>query len=294
MKRTVIVLSCLGITMASHGQNLTNLKFSNPQLVNPALTGISKTPELNFSSTNMIGTYNQTYLDYSQYSEKLHGGIGIHTNNVFWKSPDKINSSHTNSLGFSYAYQNSINEKWHFSIGTSFNIANTNWTSYMEKGSNIDLGLKVGGLIFTDKFYASMNYNKSHNLNLDYSFLNYSELQTNFGYKIKPFKGLDFIITPSLGLSVHNKYGPDNMSLTINANVEAQYKKLHFGIGTGYGRPQLSLGYDFNRFRLNYSMGNISAIPDSPKSSIHQLTFKLKLKNKSTNSNRTSFNHNLF
>jgi hypothetical protein len=56
--------------MATFGQNLTNLKFSNPQLVNPALTGINNTPEVNFSSTNMFATYNQTYLDYSQYSEK--------------------------------------------------------------------------------------------------------------------------------------------------------------------------------------------------------------------------------
>jgi hypothetical protein len=154
------------------------------------------------------------------------------------------------------------------------------------------LGLKVGGLIYTDKFYASVNYNKNHNLN--YSFLNYSELQTNFGYKIKPFKALDFTLKPSIGLSIHNKYGPGNNSLMLNANIEAQYKNLHFSVGTGLGRPQISLGYNFSRFRLNYTMGNISSLTDSPKSTIHQLTFKLKLKNKSSNSNRTSFNHNLF
>ena len=220
MKGKLAVLSCLSITMVSYGQNLTNLKFSNPQLFNPALTGISNTPEMNLSSTNMFGSYNQTYLDYSQYSEKLHGGLGIHTNNVFWKSSDNNISSTTNSLGFSYAYQNSINQKWHYSLGTSFNLSRTNEVYFGDKFNLIDLNLNVGGLIYTDKFYASVNYNKNQNLNLDYSFLNYSELQTNFGYRIKPFKGLDFTLTPSVGLSIHNKYGPGNTSLTLNVNLK--------------------------------------------------------------------------
>ena len=86
MKGKLVLFSCVGATMISFGQITPNLKFSNPQLINPALTGINKEDQFNFSSSNLFRRFNNSYVDYSQYSTKLHGGIGIYTNNYFYHS----------------------------------------------------------------------------------------------------------------------------------------------------------------------------------------------------------------
>lgn len=275
--------------MISYGQIIPNLKFSNPQLVNPALTGVNKNSNLNFSSTNMFGSFNQTYLDYSQYSTKLHGGIGIYTNNTFSSYAGNTSS---NSLGFSYSYQNSINEKWHYSLGTSLEIGNSNWNYNGESNNNLNLGFKVGGLIYSKSLYASLSFSNLHNFK-EPTF-NFSNLRAEIGYKIKPIKKLDFSVTPSITFKLYN--GPVSISGygQVNTNIEAQYKKLHLGIGYGSGRPSASIGYDFNRFRLNYNMGNFGNIVDYPSYTTHQLSLKFKFKNRSNNSNRSSFDFNLF
>jgi len=286
MKNKLFTLSCIAFSFLSVGQIESNLRFSNPQLTNPALTGIFSTPQINLSTTNMFGKYNNTYLDYSQYSNKLHGGVGAYSNNFFFSMPDSDKIISSNSLGFSYAYQNNINDNWHYSVGSSFNlgIANSPYTGNPK--SQLQLGFNVGGLIYTKSFFASVNYGYVHQKDL----VNISPqaLRVSSGYKFKPFKNADLFITPTLYYTHRYGYGD------LSANLEVQFKKLHIGAGIGNGRPNASIGYDFNKFRLNYNVGGgFGSVLDHPEYTIHQLSIKFNLKNKN-NSNRSSFDLNLF
>jgi len=278
MKKKLVFIALTVLSVKSFGQTyttFTNLKFSSPLISNPALTGLGKTPQLNFKFSHFYGL-NRTYLDYNQYSNKLHGGLGVYFN----AGRFELYKESFSYFGFNYAYQNKITDKWNYSIGAGVDFSGSygysNGTSY----SSLYFNYHLGGLLYTKKFFMGIT---AKDLYKKYS----KSLNFSFGYQIQPFKNKAFYITPSLQFS--NQYNSFSIS-----SVDLNLKYKNFSIGGGYQRgfAYLNLGYDFNRFRVNYSLGKFNNWLGEDYS--HEFAIKFKLNNKKQQPKSLRFNANLF
>ncbi len=272
-KIKVIIAGAILITNTAQGQDYTNLKFSSPLKYNPALTGLQNDTEINLRFTHLNSyfsqnSYNSLYGDFSQYSKKLHGGVGFY-----------LNTGNRNNYNFtegrlSYAFQNKINDKWNYSIGSSLEFSAGVYKYGEQLESYVDTDLSVGGIVYSNRFFTSINADNL--LSKDQSFSVGVGREFNFN--------TNFSMTPSFDLI--SNYG----SLGFKTNVAMRYKKFNFGLGYNNGRLNANVGYDFKKLRVNYSIGNIGN--GFEKYNLHEVSLKFRLNNGSTT--RTKFNFNLF
>lgn len=272
MKHFIIAGLMIASTSAQ-SQVITNMPFSTPELSNPAFTGMYDQSRLSLYSG--FGQYfSQYYAGYSQYSNRLNGGLGAYVRgtNINFDTQTKGRSY---AVGLSYAYQHKINENWRFSSGLSAEFGQANYYNFPDNYPSLIIGLKAGGLIYSDHFFSSLTVNA-----FTYDrFL----VQSRTGYQIKPFENKDFSITPILTYQ-YDQYH------RLALNIELAYKRFHIGGGISGGRGNLSAGIDFKRFRINYNYGNLS---NDFKYNTHQFSLQFKI-GSSKNRASKAFNKNLF
>lgn len=269
-----ILAALIGISAHGMSQAYSNMPFSNSLAENPALTGLTYQPKLDLLYKHSRN-FNSYYAGYSQYSDKLKGGLGVYVYglNSLGFTDFQMNRSR---IGLSYAFQNSINSKWHYSLGAAFEFSGSGYSYDGETEFSFDLGFNIGGMLFTDNFFTSLKYGQT--------IIGRGEIVLRTGYKWQPFQNEDFSITPILTYKNNFNNG------SFEANLNISYKNMHLNLGHNYGGLNLGLGYDFKRFRLNYNVG--SMFETNVKSLSHEIGVQFKLKSK--NDKASKFNHNLF
>ena len=273
MKTKSLLIGCILISTTSFSQSFSGLKFSSPQLLNPALTGLVDDKEINVKAFHQYKT-NSLFGSYAFKSDKLHGSLGFyvdtrHTNFENFKSDRSV-------IGVSYAFQNTINDKWNYSLGVSVEAGGAGGYAENTSVRQFDYGIKTGGVIYNSNFFTS--------LSLDYKNISAYQVSLISGYTFTPIKNTDFNITPSIGIV--NSFGVTQLMV----NIETNYKSVHLGYGNINGRSNVSIGLDFNKFRINYSLGALKSFGYDTKYGINEISFKYKINPKT----KKRINLNLF
>ncbi|MFK8045080.1 MAG: hypothetical protein AB8B72_06275 [Crocinitomicaceae bacterium] len=276
--KNIVFIMLMGLSLNAEAQLFSNMPFTTAQTTNPALIALPELPQL-----NVFGSYNRyfssTYFGYSQYSKKLKGSIGINYNGIYngYNLPYNYN---TGTIGINYAKLFNLNEKWKYSLGVGVDFAGNGWMYNGESGSSFALVGNFGGVLYADRFFTSLNV--GFNLSGRYQY----GIRT--GYKLTPFRNKDFSITPVLSLTKPFAQGGGP---TVALNVNLSYNKIHFNTGFTGNDMNVGIGYDFKRFRLNYSIAKAVFYEGGPIT--HQFGLQFNL-NKKHDPKKTEFNHRLF
>lgn len=272
----LILGSLLACTSLVNAQTFGNMPFTTQQISNPSFTALNELPTLNVHGK--VGRlFNSSYIGYNQYSKKLKGTWGVYYNGFNAKVSDvwKVNRSR---LGFSYARLFEINDNWRYSLGAGIDMSRGGYHYSGETILDFDLGINVGGTLYGKNLFTALNFG--------YSIDGRSRFEWKTGYKLTPLKNTDFSITPILTI---NSLGG---RLYTEANVNFGYKKLSLNLGYNYDGVNAGFAYDFNRFKVNYSVGNMFSL--NSKQYFHEAGIQYKLGKKRQAKRDTKFNHRLF
>jgi type IX secretion system PorP/SprF family membrane protein len=140
----LLLLLVLSLNTLNSQDPLFTQFFSNALQLNPAMAGRDLSPRLHTTYRNQWPEINKgfvTYnIEYDQFSDKLHGGIG------FQLLHDRTGngSLNTNSFSSIYSYQLAINREWtvNFGIKASFVQKSLNWGDAVW-GDQIDPALGI-------------------------------------------------------------------------------------------------------------------------------------------------------
>ncbi|MFD1550786.1 hypothetical protein DNU06_05700 [Putridiphycobacter roseus] len=271
-----LIIALAGITTQVSAQTYGNMPFTTPQVSNPAFIALNETPQLNVYS-KFGKMFNSQYIGYNRYAPKLKGSFGVYYNG-FNSNYNDLYRQNRNNIGLSYARLFSINDKWKYAIGAGFDFAASGSAFNGETSFNYDLGFNVGGVLYADKFFTGINYGNSiHGV---------ANFAWRTGYKLQPFHNKDFSLTPMLTI---NQFGGHT---ELEGNLNIAYKKVSLNLGYNYGGYNAGISYDFKRFKLNYTIGNMFSIDE--KQIYHEGGIQFKLNKKHQGGKDVKFNHRLF
>ena len=275
MKQLLLIFT-FGAAIQVVAQTYGNMPFTTPQVSNPALIALNETPQLNVYS-KFGRMFNSQYVGYNRYAPKLKGAFGIYYNG-FNPNASELVQFNKNNLGFSYAHLFSINDKWKYSLGAAFDFAFSGTSYNGETTFNYDLGFNFGGVLYANDFFTAINYG--------ISIKGMDNFAWRTGYKFQPFNNKDFSLTPIVTI---NNYGGRTM---LEGNLNIAYKKVSLNLGYNFGGYNAGISYDFKRFKLNYTIGNMFST-DS-KQIYHEGGIQFKLNKKHQGGKDIKFNHRLF
>lgn len=234
------------------------------------------------------------------YNEKGHHGVGLQFMN------DRIGPFNVNLIMGSYAYHLPLGKNTYASLGAYVGAKNYNLsTSLMDFGDDISDNAvsgalsqfvpdgSVGGLVYSDRFYAGFSVNQIMNYKLDFSEIQAAiqgRLARHYylygGYRIR-MPNKDFSVIPSLMVRYLPNTGP-----SIDVNVKFNYMDLiWFGASVRANDAVLGMvGVHFNnRWDIGYSYDFTTSALTKYNYGTHEFILGYRLVNKKTNSCKPSY-----
>ena len=263
---TIILIMANGLW----AQNIlhTAMKGKSVEMLNPALVGgqgFGRVNLLSGVSTVSPLSVNFLYANYNTHLSKISGGLSVH----YYSKTERFSSNipqpdvTTDNIGFTYAFQHNIGEKWAFSLGATANYyKNTQlWKDFSQTINNCDgcpssdvinkaFNVNVGGLIYSKHFFFGASVFNATNRGVAY--VDPLSVKLNLGYT---FIFNDSISNFTLSALVEH----DGLIPNIELQGLFKYKILYLGVKGGLGGYSINsgvqIGFEYDRFRLNYQLG---------------------------------------
>lgn len=259
-------------------QTMGTMPFSTPQLSNPAFIALNNQPQLNVYG-KLGSRFGSSYVGYNQYSPKLKGTWGVFHNSFVARLSDDYRFN-KNNMGVSYARLFNINDKWKYSLGAGLQVGGLDRNFPNESSFDFAVDFNVGGVLYANNFFTAINYSPS-------LIGNANHFAWRTGYKVRPFNNKDFSITPIITFT---NFGSGNINTEYNINLA--YKNLSLNFGYNLGGFNMGVAYEFKRFSLFYTFGNMYSINSRDFYGEGGIRFNLSKKNKG--GKNANFNHRLF